>query len=116
MGRKHTVAYGLYRAHGFLSPFLAKDTKFTNGDFLLLLDALKQMFEFDHSASRGEMNAQALFVFEHSSELGNAPSHKLLEKIVVAEEPVARSFNPARLTAPADGEEVSTGVHCWRVL
>ena len=26
MGRKHTVPYAMYRAHGFISPFLAKDT------------------------------------------------------------------------------------------
>lgn len=116
MGRKHTVAYGLYRGHGFLSPFLAKDTKFTNGDFLLLIDALKDMFEIDRSASRGEMSSQALFVFEHTSELGNAPSHKLFEKIAISSEPTARQFNSSRISAPADGEEVAPGVHCWRLL
>ena len=116
MGRKHTVAYGLYRGHGFLSPFLAKDTKFTNGDFLLLIDALKGMFEIDRSASRGEMSPQGLFAFEHSSELGNAPSHKLFEKITIACEPMARHFDAARVTAPVDGTEVSPGVHCWRLL
>jgi CRISPR-associated protein Csd2 len=116
MGRKHTVAYGLYRGHAFLSPFLAKDTKFTNGDFLLLIDALKGMFEIDRSASRGEMSAQALFAFEHSSELGNAPSHKLFEKIGIANDPTARQFSSARVAAPADGEEVAAGVRCWRLL
>lgn len=116
MGRKHTVAYGLYRCHIFLSPFLAKDTKFTNGDFIVLIEALKQMFEIDHSASRGEMSARGLYAFEHSSALGNAPAHKLFEKIAVASEPTARAFNSSRVTAPEDGSEVTTGVHCWNLL
>jgi CRISPR-associated protein Csd2 len=116
MGRKYTVAYGLYRGHVFLSPFLAKDTKFTNGDFLLLIEALRQMFELDRSASRGEMSARGLYAFEHSSELGNAPAHKLFEKIAVSSDPTSRGFNPARIVAPANGEAVSPGVHCWDLL
>ena len=32
MGRKYTVPYGLYRAHGFISPFLAQDTGFAQAD------------------------------------------------------------------------------------
>jgi CRISPR-associated protein Csd2 len=32
MGRKHTVPYGLYRAHGFVSAFLAKQTGFGDDD------------------------------------------------------------------------------------
>jgi CRISPR-associated protein Csd2 len=116
MGRKHTVAYGLYRAHIFLSPFLAKDTLFSNADFVLLVDALRQMFEFDHSASRGEMNARALYAFMHTSALGNAPSHKLFDLVTVAAEPEARSFRAERISAPADGSEPSPGVHCHKLL
>lgn len=116
MGRKHTVAYGLYRAHMFLSPFLAKDTQFSNADFLLLVDALRQMFEFDHSASRGEMNARAIYAFMHSSALGNAPSHKLFDLVTVAAEPEARSFRADRVNAPADGSEPAPGVHCHKLL
>src|ERR1051326_8190367 len=40
MGRKHTVPYALYRAHAFISPFLAKDTGFSDTDYELLLQAL----------------------------------------------------------------------------
>jgi hypothetical protein len=39
------------------------------------------MLEFDHSGGRGEMHAQALFVFEHTDSLGNAPSHQLFKLI-----------------------------------
>lgn len=116
MGRKHTIAYGLYRAHIFLSPFLAKDTQFTNGDFAILLESLAQLFEFDHSASRGEMNVRGLYVFEHDSELGNAPSYKLFDQIEIASDPAARAFSKSRVKAPADGSEPVPGVHCFRIV
>ena len=109
MGRKHTVPYALYRAHGFISPFLAKDTGFGAADYTLLLEALTHMFEHDRSASRGEMAARALGVFEHESALGNAPAHRLFESIRVGgpngDGKPPRSFadykivNPARLPA-----------------
>jgi len=38
MGRKHTVPYGLYRAHGFVSTFLAKQTGFSADDLELFLN------------------------------------------------------------------------------
>lgn len=81
MGRKHTVPYGLYVAHGFVSSFLAKQTGFSEDDLELLWQALGQMFEHDRSAARGEMTTRGLYVFKHESELGNAPAHSLLERV-----------------------------------
>ena len=81
MGRKHTVPYGLYMAHGFVSSFLAKQTGFSDDDLELLWQALSQMFEHDRSAARGEMATRGLYVFKHDSELGNAPAHALFERI-----------------------------------
>lgn len=81
MGRKHTVPYGLYVAHGFVSSFLAKQTGFSEDDLDLLWQALRQMFEHDRSAARGEMSTRGLYVFKHDSELGNAPAHALFERI-----------------------------------
>ena len=81
MGRKFTVPYGLYAAHGFVSSFLAKQTGFDEGDLELLWQALAQMFEHDRSAARGEMSTRGLYVFKHDSELGNAPAHSLFERI-----------------------------------
>jgi CRISPR-associated protein Csd2 len=49
----------------------------------LLWDALVNMFEHDHSAARGKMATRKLFVFKHASDLGNAPSHLLFERIKV---------------------------------
>jgi CRISPR-associated protein Csd2 len=83
MGRKHTVPYGLYRAHGFVSAFLAKQTGFDDADLNLLWQALEQMFEHDRSAARGQMATRGLYVFEHDSELGNAHAHALFDRLTV---------------------------------
>lgn len=85
MGRKFTIPYGLYRVHGFVNPHLAGQTGFNeNGEDLdLFWTALAQMFEYDRSASRGEMSPQALIVFEHESSLGNAPANKLFERVTI---------------------------------
>ena len=80
-GRKHTVPYGLYVAHGFVSSVLAKQTGFSEDDLELLWQALAQMFEHDRSAARGEMTTRGLYVFKHDSELGNASAHALFERI-----------------------------------
>jgi CRISPR-associated protein Csd2 len=94
MGRKFTVPYGLYRAHGYISAHLAGQTKFDDQDLELFWDALKNMFEHDHSAARGQMAAQGLYVFKHDSHLGNAPAHTLFErlKVVPKKEPPASQY------------------------
>ena len=96
MGRKHTVPYGVYVAHGFVSSFLAKQTGFGEDDLELVFQALAQMFEHDRSAARGEMATRGLYVFKHDSELGNAPAHALFERLQVKhkeEGAVCRSFD-----------------------
>jgi CRISPR-associated protein Csd2 len=83
MGRKELVPYALYRAHGFVSPHMATLTGFNEEDLALLFRALGGMFEIDRSAARGEMTARGLYVFEHDSALGNAPSHRLFEAVTI---------------------------------
>lgn len=95
MGRKHTVAYGVYVAHGFVSAFLAEQTGFSEEDLELLWKALEQMFEHDRSAARGEMATRGLYIFKHDSELGNAHAHALFDRIKVKRKggvEVPRSF------------------------
>jgi CRISPR-associated protein Csd2 len=96
MGRKYTVPYGLYRAHGFVSANLAHQTGFAEEDLELFWKALLNMFEHDRSAARGLMSTRGLYVFEHSSALGNAPASQLFERISVqrkeGSEGPARSF------------------------
>lgn len=96
MGRKFTVPYGLYVSHGFISAHLAAQTGFTTDDLGAFWEALEKMFWEDHSAARGEMNVRGLYVFEHSTALGNAPAHELFEKIKVERKDSsipARSFD-----------------------
>ena len=83
MGRKHTVPYGLYRCHGFVSAPFAKQTGFTGEDLELFWDALKNMFDHDRSAARGQMTTRGLIVFKHNSELGNAPAHTLFDRVKI---------------------------------
>ncbi len=102
MGRKTYIPYGLYRVHGFISAPLAQQTGFSEDDLALLWDALINMFDHDHSAARGEMASQKLFVFKHDNKLGNAPAHKLFDLIQVKRkedsEGPARSFADYEVT------------------
>ena len=110
MGRKHTVPYGVYVAHGFISSFLAKQTGFGDDDLELLFQALEQMFEHDRSAARGEMSTRGLYVFKHDSELGNAPAHALFDRLQVKPVEagaVARSFDAYSVLF--DGQGLSVG-------
>ncbi len=110
MGRKHTVPYGVYVAHGFVSSFLAKQTGFGDDDLELVFQALAQMFEHDRSAARGEMSTRGLYVFKHDSELGNAPAHALFDRLKVqskAEGEVARSFDAYAVAF--DGQSLAVG-------
>lgn len=100
MGRKHIIPYALYRAEGYVSAHLAdgdKGTGFSESDLELLWQALENMFEHDHSAARGKMNARRLIVFKHDSKLGNAPAHKLFDTVKVTRKndsnTPARSYN-----------------------
>jgi CRISPR-associated protein Csd2 len=107
MGRKHTIPYALYRAHGFISPFLAKDTGFSVEDYKVLLEALTYMFEHDRSAARAEMSVRGLAVFEHETALGNAPAHQLFDSLRIEGLESPRSFADYRVSAP---ETVPSGV------
>jgi len=88
MGRKSTVPYGLFIAHGYFSPHLAHQTGLSESDLELFWSALTQMFEHDRSAARGQMATRQIVIFEHplpkgvkddQLSLGNAPAHKLFE-------------------------------------
>lgn len=81
IGRKNAIPYGLYCAHGFVSPSFAKQTGFSEADLDLFWQALLRMFEDDRSASRGLMATRRLVVFKHELPLGNAPAHELFERV-----------------------------------
>jgi CRISPR-associated protein Csd2 len=81
IGRKTLIPYGLYMTRGFYSASLASQTGVTDQDLELFWEALVKMWDCDRSASRGMMAPRGLYVFSHESKLGNAPAHKLFERI-----------------------------------
>ena len=83
MGRKHIVPYGLYRIHGYVNAKLAHKTGFNGDDLQLVKEAINRMYDLDRSAARGEMAARRCIAFRHDSALGNAPAHKLFDRISV---------------------------------
>ncbi len=117
MGRKHTVPYGLYRSHGFVSAFLANQTGFGDADLEIVFKALEDMFEHDRSAARGEMATRGLIVFKHDSELGNAHAHSLFDRVKIKRKEgveVPRAFSDYELTIDEAG--MSAGIKIIRRL
>jgi len=107
MGRKFTVPYGLYRAHGFISAHLAAQTKFSEEDLKLFWEALRQMFEDDHSAARGLMATRGLIIFEHKGALGSQNAATLFERVITKRttEGPARKFSDYQILV--DGQAVT---------
>lgn len=101
MGRKFTIPYGLYRAHGFVNPYLAEQTGFSDGDLELFFTAVENAFQFDQSAARpaGSMAVRSLLVFKHDNQLGKAPSHSLFDLVRVKRKDESK---PARTFADYD--------------
>ena len=117
-GNKYIVPYGLYRCEGYVSANLArKTTGFSEDDLELLWQAIINMFENDRSAARGKMAVRELIVFQHDSELGNAPAYKLFELVHAekkADVTVPRSY--ADYTVSVDTEKLPGGVTCTRMI
>jgi len=117
MGRKFTIPYGLYRAHGFVSAPLANQTGFSNDDLELLWEAMQNMFEHDRSAARGLMGTRKLIVFEHLSKMGNAPVQKLFDAVSahkINENKPARDFSDYKILI--DYDAIPQGVKILELL
>jgi len=125
-GKKYIVPYGLYRMEGYISALLAnktfgedpekedgtvkmRGTGFSEEDLDILWKAIINMFEHDHSASRGKMVVRKLIVFKHESHLGSAPSHLLFDAVKVEKREdviVPRKFSDYDITIG----QISSGV------
>jgi CRISPR-associated protein Csd2 len=117
MGRKAYIPYGLYVAHGFYVPSFGKLTGFDDTDLQVLWQALENMWDLDRSASRGLTACRGLYVFSHSSPLGNAPAHKLLGRVKVqrrGEVTVPRTYEDYELTI--DESVLPEGVTMTRLV
>lgn len=101
MGRKALVPYGLYIGYGFVNPHFASDTGMGSDDLAIFWEALTRMWDTDRSASRGMMACRGIYIFSHQNTLGNAPAHKLFERIRVTRVDgvkAPRSFGHYRVT------------------
>ena len=100
MGRKQLIPFGLYEVRGFISANLAAETGFDDADLQALFEAILNMYEHDHSSSKGEMSVVSpLILFKHvgtdtdaaqrvrQAKLGCAPAHKLFELVHVQKKP-----------------------------
>lgn len=96
MGRKQIIPFGLYEVRGFISANLAAETGFDEKDLAILFEAILNMYEHDHSASKGEMAVVSpLIIFKHTgtdtdevqrvrqAKLGCAPAHRLFDLVTV---------------------------------
>jgi CRISPR-associated protein Csd2 len=116
LGRKATVPYGLYLGYGFFNPHFAKRTGADSDDLDLLWKALINMWDLDRSSSRGLMACRGLYVFSHESSLGNAPAHRLFDRIVVQrKEGVATPRKFGDYTVALDDDALPAGVCLTRL-
>jgi CRISPR-associated protein Csd2 len=126
MGRKAGIPYGLYRCHGFVSAHLAQQTGFSEEDLRLLFRGLcgraseeesfqPSMMDSDVSAAR-RLTPQKLVAFKHASMLGNAPAHKLFERVVVPKVGVARSFDDYKQRITVDRTNLPAEVTLLELL
>ena len=117
MGRKSIVPYALYRTHVFFSPRFAHDTGFAQEDLAVFLDALVNLFEHDHSATRAQMSTRSLVVFSHASPLGNAPSASLFDRVQVARRDATRPARDFRdYEVRVEETALPAGVSCHRLV
>lgn len=118
IGRKYIIPYALYRVDGYVSANLArKVTGFSEDDLQYLWEAIINMFEYDHSAARGNMAVRELIVFKHDSELGNAPAYKLFDTIhVQKKDGVIAPRNYTDYDITVDESKIPEHVTCTRMI
>jgi CRISPR-associated protein Csd2 len=117
MGRKNIIPYGLYRAEGYISAHLAKQTGFNEDDLALLWQALTNMFDHDRSAARGKMASRILVAYKHDNIIGNAPAHLLLSRLKVERDSTdkpARAYSEYKVCL--EEENIPTGVTIQKLL
>ena len=118
IGRKYIIPYALYRVDGYVSANLArKVTGFSEDDLQYLWKVIINMFEYDHSAARGNMAVRELIVFKHDSELGNAPAYKLFDTIhVQKKDGVIAPRNYTDYDITVDESKIPEHVTCTRMI
>jgi CRISPR-associated protein Csd2 len=83
MGSKWIVPYGLYAARVHYSAPQGQATGVTSGDLGVLWSSLGTMWDHTRSAARTNITTRGLYIFSHSSSLGDAPASSLIETITI---------------------------------
>jgi CRISPR-associated protein Csd2 len=81
-GDKNDMNYALYRVDGFISASCAEKTGFSEEDLEILWNAIVHMFDSVRKA-KGKFRMRKLIVFKHENPLGNAPSVRILENVLI---------------------------------
>ena len=74
------------------------------------------MWDVDRSAARGFMSCRGLYIFSHETKLGNAPAHRLFDKITISRnEGVSAPRQFSDYTVSVD-EDMPAGITLTTVL
>lgn len=110
-GQKSIIPYGLFTFTGSISPMLARATGFSEDDQELFFTALMNMFEHDQAAIRNQMVLRKLVIFRHDSAYGNAPAHKLYERVHIRQiDPAKPARNYSDFIVDVDSKDLPKGV------
>lgn len=82
-GRRFVVDHAVYVATAFVNPRLAARQGVTEADLTAFLEGLWYGQDLARSSARPDVRAQALVVLTHDSPYGNAPYHRLRERLNV---------------------------------
>lgn len=118
MGSKWTVPYALYKAEIYYSAARGQQTGVDHRDFQLLYQTLEMMFDHDRSSARGTMTTRGVYVFSHDNAFGNAPAHKLIDRVSV--QPREKLTGPPRAftdyVVSTNDNDLPTGVTLTKIV
>lgn len=83
LGNKWIVPYAVYKFEGHINPFIADKNGFTEEDKDVLFNAISRMFDLNTTSSKTGMSMLKMYIFEHSSRLGDCNFAKISNAINV---------------------------------
>ena len=117
MGAKQILPYALYTQRLHISGHQAERAGFTEKDLEYLIEALRDMFELNRSASRSGMVLRKLYLFRHADKYGKAPAHVIFDTIKFQkhfEGPYPTSYADYEITV--DEDAIPEGVTLTKVV
>lgn len=83
MGERYIVPFAVYTQPFFVNPHHAATNGVSMEDLATCLDGFVNMFETRRSSMSGHISLRGMWLFEHTSPIGNAPAHTLFERVKV---------------------------------